>query len=244
MAGLNVVVVDLETTGKYPTSDTITEIAAARRPAEWFTTASRAERTAESPTGVGSASDVETFTTLVNPGCPIPPLVQELTGITDDMVSTAPPLREVLPELLAFTEGCLIVAHNAHFDLSFVAAACRTLALKTKPTVYLDTLKVSRKVLGKAIANHRLATLADYYEVSEQPTHRALADVSATEQVLRGLLATAHTTEHGDDEGLFPSQPSWQVLAPFLQQLPDLTDILNTSKTSSPRSGQRQPTRR
>lgn len=232
-ARLNVVVLDLETTGKYPTSDTITEIAAVRRPAEWFT---RSSATAPAAPGAATGSgqgEGSTFTTLVNPHRPIPPVVQELTGITDGMVVDAPALSQALPELVAFSQGCLLVAHNAHFDLSFLAAGCSSLGIKTGPILYLDTLKVSRKVLGKTIANHRLATLAQHFLVSEQPTHRALADVSATEQVLRGLLTTAHNRIEGAEDGLFPSQPSWQVLSPFIEELPTLAHILDKTASSS-----------
>ena len=96
-------VVDLETTGGTPGSDSITEIGAVR---------------------VRTGEVLGEFQTLVDPGVPIAPFVSVLTGITDSMVCAAPPHRAVLPSFLEFARGSVLVAHNAPFDVGFLRAAC------------------------------------------------------------------------------------------------------------------------
>lgn len=262
----SVVVLDVETTGKYPQSDTLTEVAAQKIPVAWFEAA-----------GADGDGEVkgETFTTLVNPCRPISDQITELTGINDSMVQDAPTLEGVLPQLLEFCSGHVIVAHNAVFDLSFLAASCRTLQptsenaklqhlgagrlesstlqdgpsesrrLGDESVQFLDTLKMSRKVLGKNLPNHRLSTLAAHYHAPLQPTHRALADVQATAYVLKGLVADAstmlaekkllpnsaartNTSESASmlEPTLFPQLASWSVTQPFIRSLATLEDIL------------------
>ena len=95
-------VVDLETTGS-TASDAITEIGAVR---------------------VRGGDVTGEFQTLVNPRVGIPPLISVLTGITNSMVAGAPGLAEALPSFLEFARGCVLVAHNARFDVGFLKRAC------------------------------------------------------------------------------------------------------------------------
>ena len=96
------VIVDVETTGWSPEEAGITEIGAVRMSGGQI----RAE-----------------FSTLVNPGRPIPPDIVALTGITDEMVTAAPPQAAALASFLDFAQGAVLTAHNAPFDVSFLAAA-------------------------------------------------------------------------------------------------------------------------
>ena len=98
------VVVDLETTGGSADRDAITEIGAVK---------------------ICGGEVVGEFATLVDPGCPIPPEIVTLTGITTAMVSAAPRIGEVLASFLEFARGAVLVAHNSRFDLGFLAAAAR-----------------------------------------------------------------------------------------------------------------------
>ena len=93
---LEFAVIDLETTGWSPGTAAITEIAAVR--------VSDGRRRGE-------------FASLVNPGVPVPPGIEDLTGISDWMLAAAPKLPGVLPGLLDFADGCVLVAHNAPFDV-------------------------------------------------------------------------------------------------------------------------------
>ena len=60
------------------------------------------------------------FQTLVNPHAAIPPFIAVLTGITNSMVATSPPIESALPAFLEFAQGCVLVAHNAPFDVGFL----------------------------------------------------------------------------------------------------------------------------
>ncbi len=164
----DLVVVDVETTGWLADEAGITEIGAVRL--------SRGRPAAE-------------FSVLVNPGQPIPANITDLTGITDAMVAGAPQIAEVLPGFLEFAAGAVIVAHNAPFDLAFLAAACAHCGVAWPQRAVIDTAVLSRLLLGPGdVPDHRLATLSGHFDVRTGPCHRALADAKATAGVLRGLL--------------------------------------------------------
>lgn len=160
-------VVDLETTGG-ATDSAITEVAAVRARA---------------------GEVIEEFQTLVNPGIRIPAPITALTGITDAMVTTAPPLAEVLPAFLRFAAGCVLVVHNADFDVGFLRRACASLGCLWPAPAVVDTVTLARSVLPRSeVPNCRLATLATYFHATVTPDHRALADARATVDVLHGLI--------------------------------------------------------
>jgi len=162
------VVVDLETTGSTGT-DSITEIGAVK---------------------VRGGEVIGEFATLVDPGVSIAPFVSVLTGITDQMVSTAPTISAVLPAFLEFLRGAVLVAHNAPFDVGFLKAACHTHGHRwPKPSV-VDTALLARRVLTRdEVPNCKLGTLAQFFRAATTPNHRALADARATVDVLHGLIA-------------------------------------------------------
>jgi DNA polymerase-3 subunit epsilon len=126
---------------------------------------------------------VDRLSTLVNPGSPIDPFVVRLTGITDEMVSDAPPIDEVMPGFEEFVEGAVLVGHNVQFDLSFVTAARG----EPFPNPVLDTLKLAR-ILVPGLKRYRLSSLAEHFGVRQVPNHRALSDAAATSEVLIKLL--------------------------------------------------------
>ncbi|WP_345218766.1 DEDD exonuclease domain-containing protein [Georgenia halophila] len=179
------VVVDLETTGGGPGSSVITEIGAVK---------------------VRGGEVVGEFQTLVNPATAIPPMVTVLTGITNAMVVTAPPITEVIPSFLEFagltaggwsTTGqgaaaTVLVAHNAGFDVGFLKHATERMDLVWPSPAVLDTVALARRLITRDEApNHKLATLAGLFQTSVAPDHRALTDARATVDVLHGLLARA-----------------------------------------------------
>lgn len=166
------VVLDLETTGTSPDSCAITEIGAVRY--------CGGERTA-------------TFQTFINPGLPIPPFITVLTGITEAMVYPAPPIREVIPALLEFIGGAVIVGHNLRFDTSFIDAALLADGRERLPNRRVDTLGLARRLLRDEVPDMKLGTLARHLRVEETPNHRALADAQATAEVLHSLLERAAT---------------------------------------------------
>ncbi len=161
------VVVDLETTGGSADSQ-ITEIGAVK--------VRGGERLAE-------------FQTLVNPGSSIPPFIQVLTGITDGMVAGSPSIASVLPSFLEFARGCVLVAHNAPFDVGFLKAACAAHGHAWPAFPVVDTVLLARRVVTRDEApNCKLATLARLFRAGTSPNHRALSDARATVDVLHGLM--------------------------------------------------------
>ena len=168
LAGLELVIVDVETTGWLPEQAAITEIGAVR---------------------VGFSGPRAEFAALVNPGIAIPAEIAALTGITDELVSQAPPIANVLPAFLTFARGCVLAAHNAPFDVGFLTAASQRCGLPWPSFSILDTAALARLVLDAAdVPDCRLATLAEYFSARTRPCHRALPDAKATADVLQGLL--------------------------------------------------------
>ncbi|MDT4938439.1 MAG: polymerase subunit epsilon [Pseudonocardiales bacterium] len=166
-------VVDLETTGGSSASDSITEVGAVR---------------------VCGGEIQGEFQTLVDPGVPITPFVSVLTGITDAMVSGAPPITAVLPAFLEFARGSVLVAHNAPFDVGFLRAAAGTQALPWPGFAVIDTALLARRVLTRdEVPNCKLGTLAQFFSATTAPNHRALCDARATVDVLHGLIGRLGT---------------------------------------------------
>jgi DNA polymerase-3 subunit epsilon len=162
------VVFDLETTGGSSEEDAVTEIGAVK---------------------VRGGEVLGEFATLVDPERGIPPQIVSLTGITQFMVTGAPRMSEVLPAFLEFASGCVLVAHNSGFDITFMKAACRRLGYAWPRPPVVCTVKLARRVLAKQeTPSHRLSALAVYFRATTQPNHRALADAKATVDVLHGLL--------------------------------------------------------
>lgn len=162
------VVLDLETTGGAARTDAITEIGAVK---------------------VRGGEQLGELATLVDPGTGIPPNVVALTGITTAMVAGAPPLPSVLPSVLEFLRGAVLVAHNAPFDSGFLRAACERHGQAWPRPPVLCTARLARAVLPHDEApSVRLGALAQLFGTATRPTHRALADARCTVEVLHRLL--------------------------------------------------------
>lgn len=160
-------VLDLETTGGSHVDSAITEIGAAK---------------------VQFGAITGTFQTLVDPGQPVPAFIRLLTGISDESLRGAPPIEEVLPSLLEFVRGTVLVAHNARFDVGFLNSALHRAGYEPLPNKILDTATLARKILAGEVPNNKLSTLAGYLRCAHQPRHRAYADVLATADVLHHLI--------------------------------------------------------
>ena len=132
------------------------------------------------------------FQTLVRPSVPIPAMIQVLTGITDAMVAAAPSQAVAVPGFMQFSADCVLVAHNAAFDMGFLKRACDQLDIPWgRPTV-IDTVALARQVLPRdEVHNCKLGTLAAHFHATTQPDHRALSDARATVDVLHALLERA-----------------------------------------------------
>ena len=165
------VLLDLETTGGNPLNCRITEIAAVR---------------------VEYGLEVARWSTLVNPGTRIPPLIQSLTGISNAMVADAPPFNEVGATLLKLLDGAVLVAHNVRFDHGFLLNeyARMDVALRVKT---LCTVRLSRKLYPQH-KGHGLDAIMQRHGLTTLSRHRAMGDVD----LMRGFLQVA-TQELGAD---------------------------------------------
>jgi DNA polymerase-3 subunit epsilon len=163
-------VVDLETTGGSAADCGITEIGAVR---------------------LRGGECLGTFQTLVNPGCAIPPSITFLTGITEAMVMPAPRIEEVLPTLMEFIGGGVLVGHNLRFDVSFLDAALVRGGNPRLANTFIDTCALARRLVREEVPDCRLGTLASRFRLDHRPTHRALDDALATGDLLHVLLERA-----------------------------------------------------
>jgi len=118
------------------------------------------------------------FSCLVNPGKPIPPFVQQLTGITDDMVRGEPGIETLLPLFLDFAGTLPLIAHNAPFDCGFLFREAEALGIVIHNPV-VDTLRLARKVFPK-LPSYKLSFLTDYFCIALEEAHRACCDAEAT----------------------------------------------------------------
>ena len=159
------VVFDLETTGFSPVANRIIEIGAVK---------------------VADGKITEKFSTFVNPQVPIPYRIEELTGINDNMVLDAPTIETILPEFLKFCEGCVMVAHNASFDMSFIEENCRRLGLEREFTI-VDTVALAR-VLMPQLNRFKLDTVAKALKISLENHHRAVDDAGCTAEIFEKFV--------------------------------------------------------
>ena len=151
--------VDLETTGTLAAGDRITEVAVVRVDAD--------------PDGIAPPRVAE-WSTLVNPGVAIPPEIQGLTGITNEMVRDAPRFDAVADEIAARTAGAVFVAHNARFDYGFLKHAYARLDRSFSARV-LCTVRLSRRLFPDA-DRHNLDSVIARHALPVAGRHRALGD--------------------------------------------------------------------
>jgi len=151
--------VDLETTGTGAAHDAITEIGIVRVEAD--------------PEG-STPPLVTEWSTLVNPGVPIPPEIQAMTGITNAMVRNAPTFARIADEVAARIAGALFVAHNARFDYGFLKHAFARLE-RTFTARVLCTVRLSRRLFPDA-PRHNLDSVIARHGLAVDGRHRALGD--------------------------------------------------------------------
>ena len=160
------VVFDLETTGTSTRKDKIIEISALK---------------------VRGGKVVDEFSTLVNPECEIPFYASQVNHITDDMVEDAPVIEEVLPEFLEFVGDSVLLGQNIQrFDMEFIYRECRDKGLPDLENGIVDTLPLGRTCLPQ-MHNHKLSDMAEYFGISTEGAHRALADCYMTYHVYEKL---------------------------------------------------------
>jgi len=124
---------------------------------------------------------VDRYQSLINPRMPIPWQIEDLTGITDDMVRSAPGAPEVMSKVHEFIGEMRLVAHNASFDRGFMDAEFSRIRRRRKQE-FICSLRVARRVYPRA-PNHKLGTLVKLTGVQAARAHRALGDAEMTARV-------------------------------------------------------------
>ena len=140
---------DIETTGLSPEHNEIIEIGALK---------------------VREGKVVDRFIRFIEPEAGIPPMITQLTGITNDMVEGAGNCGEVLPEFLEFCEQDTLIGHNVQFDFSFVKTKAKELGY-TYDHMGVDTLKIA-KVVHADLPSRKLGALCEYYHIENVAAHR------------------------------------------------------------------------
>jgi len=167
--------VDIETTGSSPARERVTEVGVVSVEAD------------------GDDLRVSEWSSLVNPGVPIPGEIQWLTGITNEMVRSAPPFSDIAPDLAARLHDSIFVAHNVRFDYGFLRAEFARCGLTWRaPT--LCTVRLSR-LLYPDRAPHSLDAIVARFGIDGETRHRALGDARVLWRFLQRLVAL-----HGRDE--------------------------------------------
>ncbi len=164
------VVFDIETTGLKPEQCEIIEIGAVK---------------------LQGGRVVDRFSTFIDNGAVIPSYITELTRITNGMVAGAPGLRDALSAFGRFCEGCVLVAHNARFDMGFVQYHGAKVSLPFE-IPFADTLMLARYLLP-GLPNYKLDTVCGRYGVDISGHHRAVDDAEATAQVFGRLIDELRT---------------------------------------------------
>ena len=164
----SVVVIDFETTGLSPGyGDRTIEVGAVL---------------------VSGGRIVNRFQNLMNPGMPVSSFIEEYTGISNRMLATAPPVREVMQRLALFIGQHPLVAHNAAFDSRFLDAEYSRIPL-TRRNEFACSMLASRRIYPEA-PNHRLETLVRYKDLETDGVHhRALADAEMTAHLWLRMIA-------------------------------------------------------
>lgn len=166
----NYTVFDIETTGLDSKYDEIIEIGALK---------------------IRNNKIIDQFSFLIKPSSPIDEFITKLTGITNEMVSDAPNINEILPKFLEFIGDDTLIGHNINFDINFVYDnLINNNYEKGLSNDFIDTLRLGRKIL-KDLKHHKLKDLAEYYEIDIDGSHRSLKDCEITNEIFKNLKSQA-----------------------------------------------------
>ena len=196
---------DVETTGSTATRDRVTEVA-------WVLLD-------------GETGQVSKESHLVNPDARIPAFIQQLTGITDDMVADAPRFSAIAPRLAAAMEGAVFVAHNARFDYGFVKNEFKRIGQSVRAPV-LCSVKLSR-LFFPAEKRHNLDAVMARHQLQADSRHRALTDADLIYQFWLDLQQRFGPQKVVDAAKSLISQSSWpsHLDADALDEIPDTPGV-------------------
>ncbi len=170
---MNYAIIDVETTGSSPFNGKITEIAIY----------------------IYNGSEItDSFCSLVNPECGIPWNITQLTGITNEMVESAPKFYEIAKKIVEITANTTFVAHNAAFDYSFVREEFKRLGYDYKRKT-MCTVSLSRKLIP-GLRSYSLGNICQDLNITIEGRHRAGGDALATVKLFEKILRQNETADH------------------------------------------------
>lgn len=162
MRQLTYVVFDIETTGFSVTFDKMIEIAAVK---------------------LEKGVIVDTYQQFIDPEVELSAFTTELTSITNEMVIGQPLVDDVIRDFMAFTEGAVLVAHNASFDTDFVDHVLDTYQIEKTYQGVIDTLQLSRLIYEDEMKTFNLKALAKHFKIKQEAHHRAEDDAKVTADI-------------------------------------------------------------
>jgi DNA polymerase-3 subunit epsilon len=142
---------------------------------------------------------VDKFDSLINIGYSLDPFIVDLTGITDAMLKSAPPVEKVIPAFANFIGDSVLLAHNASFDMNFLYTAFEKVLDEPLTNDYVDSLRVARRAFPE-MKHRRLPDLCNVLGVTNDQEHRALSDILATVecyQQMRDIVISRFGSEDG-----------------------------------------------
>ncbi|WP_373402965.1 PolC-type DNA polymerase III [Candidatus Phytoplasma solani] len=161
------VVFDLETTGLSGVRDKIIEIAGVK---------------------IKKGKKIDEFQVLINPQEKLTSTIINITNITDEMLVGKKTIDQVLPTFLEFIKDCVLVAHNANFDITFLKEKIKELNLEYMPQPIIDTLPLSQRYFSEFLKYFSLKRIASVFKVKMESHHRALSDSNATAEVFIKMI--------------------------------------------------------
>lgn len=172
------VCIDIETTGVNPQFDRIIEVSAVHV----------------------KNRDIESkFTSLVRlpENHSISPKVEDITGITNEMIQSAPLPEEVMFKFHSFVSNYTLIGRNVNFDINFLYDACNKCGILLQND-YIDTLEIARKFLPK-LEHHRLSDLSEYFKIEQTCIHRAEADAIVTAKCFERFRSMTFYLDNPDE---------------------------------------------
>lgn len=177
---------------------------------------------------------IDTYSSLINPGCKIPYQITLLTGITNDDVLNAPYFEELVDDIESFIGDSVLVAHNLQFDYSFLRAEFLRAGKETKQIKKVCTLKLARKLYPE-LPSKSLGKVVKHLRIKHVNVHRALGDATVTAKLLNKMLKKLEDEYHIEQTGQLinfvnlPQQKSYKVfkkkLSDDYSSLPDSPGI-------------------
>ena len=168
LSDVEFVVIDTETTGLRPGPDRVIEVACVR---------------------VRGGEAIDSFQTLINPIRRIPPFIAQFTGITQEMVNDAPTAKDILPDVMQFIDGSIVVGHNVGFDIGFLSYEAQLIG-RAFPPDGLDTIPLARRFCP-GLKRFKLDMVASHLNIPTVNRHRALGDATVTAAVFLRILELA-----------------------------------------------------